>query len=235
MHTWDDVSTFIAVSAFQRELLIRGGLKTAQIVVKQNFVGDADKPGNGSGEYALFVGRLTPEKGIRTVLTAWERSNPAIPLKIIGDGPLASEVSRRAACLSQAEFLGRRSAHEVRAAMAHARFLIFSSESYEPCAMTLLEALSQGTPVLAANLESIAEFVKDGETGLCFTPGDAEDLAAKAALIGADVSKYNAMRQECRRTYEERYTEELNYKMLTDIYAAAIESSRSCVMTRSSR
>jgi len=235
MHTWDDVSTFIAVSAFQRELLIRGGLKTAQIVVKQNFVGDADKPGNGSGGYALFVGRLTPEKGIRTVLTAWERSNPAIPLKIIGDGPLASEVSRRAACLSQAEFLGRRSAHEVRAAMAHARFLIFSSESYEPCAMTLLEALSQGTPVLAANLESIAEFVKDGETGLCFTPGDAEDLAAKAALIGADVSKYNAMRQECRRTYEERYTEELNYKMLTDIYAAAIESSRSCVMTRSSR
>jgi glycosyltransferase involved in cell wall biosynthesis len=101
--------------------------------------------------------------------------------------------------------------------------------------MTLLEALSQGTPVLAANLESIAEFVKDGETGLRFSPGDAEDLAAKAALIGVDFSKYQAMRRQCRRTYEERYTEELNYKMLTNIYAAAIESGRSCLMTRSSR
>ena len=89
--------------------------------------------------------------------------------------------------------------------------------------------------MLAANLESIAEFVKDGETGLRFTPGDAEDLAAKAALIGADVSKYHAMRRECRRTYEELYTEELNYTMLMDIYAAAIESRRSRLMTRSSR
>ena len=101
--------------------------------------------------------------------------------------------------------------------------------------MTLLEAFSQGTPVLATNLESIAEFVTDGETGLRFIPGDAEDLAAKAASIGADVSKYHAMRRECRRTYEERYTEEINYKMLMDIYAAAIESSRSYLMTRSSR
>jgi glycosyltransferase involved in cell wall biosynthesis len=77
--------------------------------------------------------------------------------------------------------------------------------------------------------------VKDGEIGLRFTPGDAEDLAAKAALIVADVSKYHAMRRECRRTYEERYTEELNYKILMDIYAAAVESSRSCLTTRSSR
>ena len=234
-HTWDDISTFIAVSAFQRELLIRGGLNAAQIVVKQNFVVDVGKPGDGSGGYALFVGRLTPEKGIRTVLTAWERSIPAIPLKIMGDGPLASEVSRRAERLLQVEYLGRRSAHEVRAAMAEARFLIFSSESYEPCAMTLLEALSQGTPVLAANLESIAEFVKDGETGLRFTPGDAEDLAAKAALIGADFSKYQAMRRQCRRTYQKRYTEELNHRILMDIYAAAIESGRSCLTTRPSR
>jgi glycosyltransferase involved in cell wall biosynthesis len=101
--------------------------------------------------------------------------------------------------------------------------------------MTLLEALSQGTPVLAANLESIAEFVKDGETGLRFSPGDAEDLATKAALIGADFSKYQAMRRQCRRTYQERYTEELNYRILMDIYVAAIESSRSCLTTRSSR
>jgi glycosyltransferase involved in cell wall biosynthesis len=234
VHTWDGISAFIAVSAFQRALLVRGGVNPAQIAVKPNFVRGPGGPGDGSGGYALFAGRLTEQKGIRTVVKAWEKHAPRLPLRIMGDGPLADEVREKAELLPQVEYLGQRSASEVLRAMAGARFLIFSSESYEPFPLTVVEAFSQGTPVLAANLESIGELVKDGKTGLRFIPGDARDLAAKAEAMVADSPSYPEMRRECRAVYEERYTEELNYKMLTHIYGEAIESRRR-LMTRSSR
>jgi glycosyltransferase involved in cell wall biosynthesis len=225
MHTWDSVSTFIAVSEFQRELLIRGGVNAGQITVKPNFVKNTGEPGNGSGGYALFAGRLTPEKGIRTVLKAWEGNAVPIPLRILGDGPLADEVREKAAVLPKVEYFGQRPAPEVYAAMGDARFVIFSSEWYEPFALSIVEAFSQGTPVLAADLASVTEMVKDGQTGLRFTPGDADDLAAKASSLLADTASYRDMRRNCRNLYEERYTDTINYKLLMDIYRKACASA----------
>jgi glycosyltransferase involved in cell wall biosynthesis len=225
--TWTGISTFIAVSDLQRELLIRGGMNPAQIVVKPNFVKDPGKPGDGLGRYALFVGRVSAQKGIRTVLKAWEEHRPAMPLKIMGDGPLVDEVRARASRLACVEYLGQRTASEVATAMGAARFLIFASESYEPLASTILEAFSQGTPVLAASVESINDLVKEGVTGLQFAVGDAGDLAAKANQLSVDAPGYRDMRRNCRSLYEERYTEPQNYRMLSDIYARAIESRHS--------
>jgi len=223
--TWDNVSTFIAVSEFQRELLIRGGMKEAQIVVKPNFVRDPGSPGDGSGGFALFVGRVTAQKGIRTVLRAWEEHKPAMPLKIMGDGPLANEVRERASRLECVEYLGQRTATEVAAAMRDARLLIFASESYEPLPLTILEAFSQGTPVLAANLESIYDLVKDGVTGLQFEVGDAGELAAKVSCLLADTPQYREMRHNCRSVYVQRYTDKVNYELLMGIYRQAIDSA----------
>jgi glycosyltransferase involved in cell wall biosynthesis len=227
VHAWDSVSMFIAVSEFQRGLLIQGGIPSGKIAVKPNFVRNPGAPGNGAGAYALFVGRLTGQKGIRTVLKAWEEDGPALPLKIMGDGPLAEEVRARVAVLPQVEYLGQRTAWEVASAMGNARFLIFASESYEPLPLTIIEAFSQGTPVIAANLGSIATLVEDGATGLQFNVGDARDLAAKANKLDADSRAYREMRRNCRRMYEERYTESQNYRMLTEIYARAIAANRS--------
>jgi glycosyltransferase involved in cell wall biosynthesis len=220
-HTWDRVSTFIAVSEFQRSLLIRGGIDPAHIVVKPNFVKDIGNPGDGNGGYALFVGRLTPAKGIRTVLKAWSDNKIPIHLKIMGDGPLANEVREQAASLPQVEYLGQRASDEVYAAMASARFLIFSSESYEPFALTIVEALSRGTPVLAADLASVTELVQVGRTGFRFTPGDADDLAAKASMLLENAATYREMRRHCRSLYEQRYTDTINYELLMDIYERA--------------
>jgi glycosyltransferase involved in cell wall biosynthesis len=225
-HTWDGVSIFIALSEFQRELLIRGGLDSRQIVVKPNFVKQSGSAGEGRGEYALFVGRLTPEKGIRTVLKAWEENLISIPLKIMGDGPLVEEVRQRSAALPLVEYLGQRSRAEIYAAMSDASFLIFSSEWHEPFPLTIVESLSLGTPVLAADLPSIAELVKDGQTGLRFTAGDADDLAAKAFLLLSRMDDYRKMRRSCRSIYEQRYTEKINYQLLLNIYCKAIASTQ---------
>jgi glycosyltransferase involved in cell wall biosynthesis len=225
-HTWDGVSTFIAVSEFQRELLIEGGLNAAQIAVKPNFVRDTHVVGDGRGGYALFVGRLTPEKGIRTVLKVWEEKKPGLPLKILGTGPLSDEVRERAVRMPGVEYIGHQSAAEVYAAMAAARFLIFASEWYEPFALTIVEAFSQGTPVIAAHLGANAALVEDGRTGMRFIPGDADDLAAKIRLFLANTSDYRAMRLHCRKVYEDRYTDKVNLKLLTDIYTTAIRANR---------
>ena len=227
--TWQGIATFIALSEFQRDLLVEGGMDSTQIVVKPNFVKDAGAPGDGTGGYALFVGRLTPEKGIRTVLRAWAKNNPPIPLKIMGAGPLVDEVIEVSASVRGVEYLGQRSASEVYAAMATAKFLIFPSEWYEPFALTIVEAFSHGTPVLAADLESISELVKDGQTGVRFIPGDADDLAAKVRQMLADDGNYRSMRRRCRQIYEERYTDKINYNLLTDIYRRAIVANRMSV------
>jgi glycosyltransferase involved in cell wall biosynthesis len=224
--TWDCISTFIAVSDFQRELLIEGGLNAAQITVKPNFVRDTRTVGDGCGGYAVYVGRLTAEKGIRTVLKVWEDKKARLPLKILGTGPLADEVRQRAARLPDVEYVGHQSSSEVYAAMAAAKFLIFSSEWYEPFALTVVEALSQGTPVIAADIGANAALVEDGRTGLRFIPGNAEDLAAKIELFLSNSSNYRGMRLQCRNVYEDRYTDKVNLKLLTDIYTTAIGKHR---------
>ncbi len=91
--TWDNVvGTYIALSDFSRQKFIEGGLPGSRITVKPNFLDGDPAQGEGQGGYALYVGRLSPEKGIGTVLEAWRRSGSTLPLKVVGDGPLSKEV-----------------------------------------------------------------------------------------------------------------------------------------------
>jgi glycosyltransferase involved in cell wall biosynthesis len=223
-HRWDGVSAFIALSEFQRTLLERGGVDAAKLVVKPNFVKDSGGAGDGKGGYALFVGRLIPEKGIRTVLDAWKSGAMRMPLKIMGDGPLADEVRRMSTTLARVQYLGQQTSAEVYAAMAEARFVICASECHEAFGLTIVEAYARGTPVLAPDLESVSELVRPGVTGMRFTPGDACDLAAKASLLMADDAAYREMRRRCRALYEERYTDRINYGLLMEIYIQACTS-----------
>ncbi len=142
--TWEGVSVFIALTEFQRRLLVRGGVDAAKTIVKPNFVRESSDAGDGSGGYALFAGRLTVEKGIRTVLRAWEENAGLPPLKIMGDGPLADEVRARAIRTPGVEYLGQQSSEEVRAAMGEAQFLVFPSECHEAFGLSVVEAFSRG-------------------------------------------------------------------------------------------
>jgi glycosyltransferase involved in cell wall biosynthesis len=225
-HTWNGVTTFIALSEYQKALLVRGGLEARQITVKPNFVNRSSQVGTGHGGFALFVGRLTQEKGIRTVLRAWAENRIPIQLRVMGDGPLAEEVREKVSKLPQVEYIGHKATAEVYAAMADAKFVICASECHEAFGLTIVEALSRGTPVLAADTGPIKELVQDGETGLHFAAGDSNDLAAKATALVANNARYQQMRRICRAVYEERYTDTINYKLLMDIYLQAIVSAQ---------
>jgi glycosyltransferase involved in cell wall biosynthesis len=214
------VDTYIALSEFARRKFIEGGLPRDRIVVKPNLVSPDPGIGQGQGGYALFVGRLSEEKGLRTLAAAWHMS-PGLPLRVVGDGPL-NEI----AWPEGATWLGALQREEVLALMQDAAALVLPSTCYENAPLTIVEAFACGLPVIASNLGSIPEFVRHRHNGLLFAPGDPEDLARQVRWAFDHPEEMRAMRVNARREYQEKYTAERNYKLLMTIYEMAIENSR---------
>ena len=227
--TWiDGVDTFIALSEFSRRKFTEGGLPDSKIRVKPNFVSPDPGEKDAVGDDAVFVGRLSPEKGLKNLLRAWGRLRMPIRLRILGDGPLRAELEQMAydLKLSQITFLGHVNQAATQAAIKEARFLILPSECYENFPLTIIEALSCGTPVICSRLGAMQEIVKDGDTGLHFTPGNAEDLAEKVAWAWDHPRQAKDMSRAARQDYEQKYTAESNYESLMSIYQHAIVASR---------
>jgi glycosyltransferase involved in cell wall biosynthesis len=214
------VDAYIAISEFARAKFIEGGLPAERIAVKPNFVGHDPGLGAGRGGYALFVGRLSEEKGIQTLAEAW-RGLPGIPLRVAGDGPMNS--MRWPPSVS---WVGQQSREQIEDLMKGATALIVPSIWYETGPITVLEGFACGLPVIASDLGSMAERVDHRRTGLLFRPGDAEDLARKVRWAFDHPEQMGEMRAAARREYETKYTADINYKRLIEIYEMAIENSR---------
>ncbi len=221
------VDIFIALTEFEKRKFIQGGLPAEKIVVKPNFISTDPGVRNEVGEYVLFVGRLSTEKGVHTLLQTWCKL-PRIPLKIIGDGPLLNEICAyiQQNKLNQVELIGRCDHETVLLLMKSARYLVAPSECYETFGMVVTEAYACGLPVIASRLGAMQELVLDGETGLHFTPGDANDLAEKVAHAWNNVQQTVEMGRRARQEYEKKYTSERNYEMLMAIYQQAIENHK---------
>lgn len=218
LKTWQNqVDRYITLTQFACNKMIEGGLPADKIVIKPNFVDPEPKVGTGKGGYALYVGRLQVEKGIDTLLGAWEQLDQPIPLKIVGDGPLSTLVTAAAQRQPHIEWLGHRPMAEVHQLMGEAKFLVFPSKWYETFGRVAVEAFATGTPVVAAKIGAIAEVVEDGRTGLHFQPGDSADLK-RAVLSLVNSSDIDNMRRAARTEFETKYTAHRNYLQLLRIY-----------------
>ena len=217
------VNRYIALTQFAASRLVAGGLPRRRMEVQSNFLPDAPPVGRGDGNYALYVGRLSEEKGVRTLLDAWPRID-GLPLKILGDGPLRCELEQKARDGAlPVEFLGFRPRDEVLAITARAVIQIVPSECYEGFPMVVLEAYACGTPVLASRIGSLDEIVVEGESGIKFEPRNAGDLAVRLNALLADRATLSAMRAKARALFDEKYTAARNYSRLIDIYGAAVQ------------
>jgi glycosyltransferase involved in cell wall biosynthesis len=215
------VTTYIAVSESAREKFIAGGLPAEKIVVKPNFIHPAPAVGAGGGGYALYVGRLSPEKGIATLLEAWQGTRNAIPLKVVGEGPLAELVAAAGRARRGVEYLGSRTLEEVLELMRRAEFLVFPSEWHETMGRTIMEAFAVGTPVVAARIGPPASMVVAGENGFLFTPGNAAELRERVEWCSSNLAALQGLRSNAQRAFEARYTGEANVEILLAIYRAA--------------
>ena len=153
LRTWHKrVDMYIALTRFARRKFIEGGLPADRIALKPNFVHPDPGPGQGRGGYALFVGRLSEEKGVKILMTAWERLGGAVPLKIVGDGPLKEDVSNFAARFPKVAYLGRKQLHQVHELMGEAYVLVFPSTWYETFGLVAIESFARATPVISSYL-----------------------------------------------------------------------------------
>jgi glycosyltransferase involved in cell wall biosynthesis len=233
--TWSEmVDCFIALSGFSRQKFIEGGIPAEKMVVKPNFVYADPGCQAQSGDYALFIGRLSPDKGVVTLLTGWQRLQVRIPLRIIGGGPERDSLEAHATQmgLSDVRFLGQLPRDEVIAALKEARCLVFTSECYETFGMAIIEAFACGVPVIASRLGAIQEIVDDGRTGLHFNPGDPDDLAAKVEWLWTHPEETAAMGRAARAEYEAKYTAERNYQMLMEVYRRIIAARAGPILTQ---
>ena len=219
LQTWtQQVDAYIALTEFARNKVIQGGLPAEKVFIKPNFVEPDPGMGTGQGGYALFVGRLSGEKGIDVLLEAWKKLGDKIPLKILGDGALAPQVAEAVAQFCNIEWLGRRPMPEVYGFMRDAQFLIFPSKWYEGLPRTLIESFACGTPVIAANLGAMSSFVTPHKTGLHFQSGKADDLVTQVEWAIAHPEDLLRMRQNARIEFEEKYTSSKSYQQLAQIY-----------------
>lgn len=211
---------YVALSEFSRQKFLANGMPAEKVRVKPNFVHPDPGERTVEGDYAIFAGRLSEEKGLDTLLAGWQQLQCDIPLMIVGDGPLLTPLQKMAADLklSGVTFAGRLPRPQTQAAIKAARFLLAPSQCYENFPMGIAESFACGVPVICSRLGGMQELVEDGFTGLHFTPGNATELADKVQWAWSHPEEMRSMGRHARREYLNKYTAEKNYPLLMEIY-----------------
>jgi glycosyltransferase involved in cell wall biosynthesis len=221
----NNIDRYIALTNFARDKFVECGLSPQKVMVKPNFVYPVSGSRKTIANWAVFMGRLTPEKGLATALKAWKLLPAEMELKIIGDGPSLNELRQMANDLElkNVTFVGRLSRQQAFQYLAKARFLLFPSEWYESFPMTILEAYVHGVPVVASGMGAMLEVVKDNHTGLLFEPRNPVSLAEQVKRLWFQDELIEKLSRNARREYESLYTPEENYRQLIAIYNQVLE------------
>ncbi len=223
--TWrNQISAYIALTDFQKQKLIQGGLPAHKIHVKSNFI---DMPTRSvilpRENFVLFVGRLAEEKGAGLLIDAYTQDLHLPSLKLVGDGPLKDQLIQQVAAAGMSDriiFLGRQDRPQVLNLMQRAQVLVFPSIWYEGFPLTLAEAFACGLPAIVPNLGSMAEIVNPGITGFHFIPQSSSDLLK--TLRSALSSDLNSLSRNASQVYQSHYTGSLNYDRLMSIYQSLL-------------
>jgi glycosyltransferase involved in cell wall biosynthesis len=217
------VSRFIVLTDFARRKFLAAGIPAGRIALRGNSLSEDPGVGDGAGGYALYVGRLTAEKGVATLVQAWRRNAPA-KLLVVGDGELRASLEIESRGLP-VEFLGYQPVPEVLRLMRAAALVVIPSQCFEGFPRVYGEALATGTPVVAARIGGLAELLADGRTGRTFTPGDVADLARTVAGLFADTQALARLRMAARERFETQYSPRSAARSLRDIYDSVLPAA----------
>lgn len=222
----NNIDRYIALTHFAASRLIAGGLPEEKIIIKPNYLPDPPPIGQGGTSYAVYVGRLSEEKGLKTLLDAWKLNN-SIQLKILGDGPLRSELEEITKANNlNIKFMGYQDRDVILSTVSDAMMQIVPSEWYEGFPMVILEAFACGTPVIASNIGSLEEVIQTGITGAHFTAGNAAELADSitrmSEIANIHPEQYQQIRMNARQEFEKKFTAKSNINQLMKIYEEAI-------------
>jgi len=222
----DGVDVFITPSAFARDRLITGGYPAERIVVVPNcVVADDYHPLHRAGDHALYVGRLSREKGVEVLVRAAAASGARV--KMVGDGPLRPTLERMIAeSGADVELLGFRSGEELSAAVQAASAVVMPSICHDNCPLAVIEAMAWGKPVIGSRVGGIPELVRDGEEGVLVPHGDTAALGAAMLRLQQDSELAERMGRAGRARVEAHYDAGPHYRAVAAAYRLAAETRR---------
>ena len=223
LRTWDMITVYIALNEFCKSIFIKAGLKKDRIFIKPNFIPNNYIPSFTHNNFAIFIGRLSREKGLYTLLNAW-RSIKNLCLKIIGEGPMKEELKKWR--LTNVEIMGYLPKTQTLKLLKQAYFLVLPAECYETFSLVVHEAFACGKPVIASRLGILSKVIKDKVTGLLFEPGNVNDLVEKIKWMINHKAEAIEMGKRARVEFEDKYIADKNYELLMDIYQKAIEINK---------
>lgn len=228
-HLWqkyyDLIDLIITPSNFYRKKLIEFRFPEKKVIHVPNFVDEKlFTPCFEHKGYFIYLGRLSEEKGVMTLLKAMKMV-PNGKLIIIGSGPLEAEVRSVVASsrLSNVELVGFQSGKSLRKYISNSMFSIMPSEWYENGPISLLENFACGKPVIGADIGGIPEHISHGKDGLVFKSKDSEDLAEKINTLLDDPGKLKAMAMSARKKVESFYSKENHLKTIIKLYEQLIK------------
>lgn len=229
-HTWHrDVDIFITPSQFAAAKLIEIGLPAEKLHVKPNFLPDPlnNEPIPPLPEIPtfVFIGRLSPEKGIRQLLLAWAAlRQPDWQLWIVGDGPQRPDLEQfcQEKALQNVTFWGYRPADQMLNLLQKATLLVLPSRWYETFGRVVVEAFACGRAAIVSDLGAIAELVTEGTTGFSVAPNDPSGWVERLRWCGENPIQLGHMSKQARQEYLNKYTPGINYDQLMKIYAQVL-------------
>ena len=216
--TWRrDVQRYIVLNQMCRDLFVAGGLPLEKMAIKPNFVEWPSTLPEGERAGGMFIGRLSPEKGIVTLAAALQRV-PGLQIDVYGHGPLREMVERTPGM----RYCGFQQADLLRERMQRAAYLVVPSTGIETFGLVAIEAFACGTPVIASGHGGLREIVVHRKNGLLVAPGDPDELAEALCEAERHPQAMRRLGAAAYQTYLAHYTPERNYDMLMRIYDEAI-------------
>lgn len=218
--TWvRQVARYIVLNQLCRDKFVEGGLPFDRMRIKPNFVQSHEQPDWSERRGGIFIGRLSPEKGLETLAKAMQQL-PATSIDVFGNGPLQA----LAETTPGLRYRGFHDAATLQQKLRRAAYLVMPSTGVESFGLVAIEAFACGTPVIASRHGGLKEIVVQGKTGLLVAPGDAAELARAIAYAQSHPQEMLAMGRAAREAYLSHYTPEINYVLLMRIYREALNS-----------
>jgi glycosyltransferase involved in cell wall biosynthesis len=207
------VDSFIAPSAFVGEMLVRAGVPEKRVHVIGHGLPCAEASGR-PGRYALYAGRLSAEKGVRTLIEA-ARIASNVPVAVAGTGPLAADVEH-----APVSYLGWLDRTALGKALEGASFVVAPSEWHDNQPFAVLEAFAAGKPVITTDLGGLPELVRDGVTGLIVPPESPAALGHAMEALWHDPSLTRRLGAQARESIAERFSLERQTRAVVSVYEA---------------
>ena len=225
LRNYEKLDAVIAPSKFMRDSVAPRRFPIDRVSVIYNGIDTkAIAASNEDRHYALYVGRLSPEKGIFTLLEAHSALSDRMEIRIAGTGPLEDDIRTR---FPTAQLLGHLSGIALAETIRNASVVVVPSNWYENCPMSILEAMAYGKPVIGSDIGGIPELVLHGETGLLFPPGDHVSLRSRLLELMENSEMRHRFGAAGRKRAEEHFSLERHNAALMQLYLKVIEGSKS--------